>query len=274
MNTTSLKEAFYQYGQVDDCPVYDLHGHMGAYYGISFPRPEAEGMLHAMDRAGVRMLVFCHHATLMSPDVGNAANIEAVRRHPQRLRAYCGINPNYPDVCAQDVNTFEQYPDVYVGFKMLADYHGYPLTDARYRDAWEKADQLETLVLIHTWGGSVYDGADVVRRIAERYTRAKILMGHSCHGEWDKAIQLVKDFPNLYFELCAVLDERGVLERFVGETGSQRIVFGTDLPWFSHHYYIGSLLGAPISDEARHDILHRNAERLLAPYLTPTMQSA
>jgi uncharacterized protein len=266
MMYSNLKEAFYSEGKLADCPVYDLHGHMGAFAGISFPRPEATGMVAAMDRAGVKLLVFCHHGALFTPDIGNAANIEAVRRYPHRLRAYCGINPNYQAVTESDIATYDEFPHVYVGIKMLADYHGYALTDERYRLAWEKADRDELLVLIHTWGGSKYDGPEVVRAVAERYPRAKILMGHSCHGEWDKAISLVQQFPNVHFELCAVLDERGVLERFVGEAGSDRILFGTDLPWFNHHYYIGSVLGADIDDEDRHNILHRNAERLLARY--------
>jgi predicted TIM-barrel fold metal-dependent hydrolase len=80
-------------------------------------------------------------------------------------------------------------------------------------------------------------------------------------------VALVNDFPNLYFELCAVLDERGILEKFVKEAGSQRIVFGTDLPWFNHHYYVGSVLGADITDDDRHNILHRNAENLLERFV-------
>ncbi|MCL4506773.1 MAG: amidohydrolase family protein [Chloroflexi bacterium] len=266
MSHSNLKEAFYAEGKLPDCPVYDLHAHMGPYYGIGFPRPDADGMIHAMDRAGVRLLVFCHHGTLFTPDIGNWANIAAVQRYPARLRAYCGINPNYPEVIAYDIAHFDEHPDVFVGLKMLADYHGFALTDQRYRAAWELADRRKLLVLIHTWGGSRLDGPEVVREIAERYPQASILMGHSCHGEWDKAIALVREFPNLYFELCAVLDERGMLERFVGEMGSRRILFGTDLPWFNHHYYIGSVLGADITDEDRHDILHRNAEALLSRF--------
>jgi len=262
--TSALKEAFYRHGKLPDCPVIDLHGHMGLFYGAHFPRCDTDGMVDAMGRAGVAMLVFCHHAALFTPDFGNEENIRAVRRHPARLRAYCGINPNYPDVTSRDLETYDQYPDVYVGFKMLADYHGYPLTDERYRAAWEMADARELLVLIHTWGGSPLDGPAVVRRVAEKHPRARILLGHSCHGEWDAAIQLVRDFPNLYLELTAVLDERGVLERFVGECGAHRVVYGTDFPWFNHHYYIGAVLGAEMTDDERRDILYRNAERLMS----------
>lgn len=260
---SQLREAFYAHGRLPDCPVLDLHGHMGSFYGAHLPRCDTDGMVRAMERAGVKLLVFCHHATLFSPDFGNAENIAAARRYPDRLRAYCGINPNYPGVARDDVETYDRHRDVYVGFKMLADYHGYPLTDDRYRPAWEKADADRLLVLIHTWGGSGLDGSAVVRRVAEKHPRARILLGHSCHGEWDQAIQLIKDFPNLYLELTAVLDERGILERFVAEAGSERVIYGTDFPWFNHHYYIGAVLGADMTDKDRHNILHRNAERLL-----------
>jgi predicted TIM-barrel fold metal-dependent hydrolase len=222
-----------------------------------------------MDRAGVKMLVFCHHAALFCPDIGNSANIEAVREFPDRLRAYCAINPNYPEAIDADLASYDDYSDVYVGLKMLADYHGYPLTGGRYESAWDFADQRGLLVLVHTWGGSVNNGASQVRAVAERYPNARILAGHSIHNDWEEAIRIAGEFPNVYLELCAVPDERGILERFVSELGSERIVFGTDFPWFDYHYYIGAVLGADITDRDRHNILHRNAEKLLGPGISP-----
>jgi len=103
--------------------------------------------------------------------------------------------------------------------------------------------------------------------MAENYPRVKLLLGHSCHGDWDAAVRLAHDFPNVYLELTAVFDDRGVLEKFVREVGSDRLLFGTDLPWFDPHHAIGVLLSAEISDEDRHNICHRNAEVLLAPFL-------
>jgi predicted TIM-barrel fold metal-dependent hydrolase len=55
----------------------------------------------------------------------------------------------------------------------------------------------------------------------------------------------------------------------VAIAGSSRIVLGTDMPWYSPHFAVGTILGADIGDEARHDILHRNAERLLAGSIRP-----
>jgi predicted TIM-barrel fold metal-dependent hydrolase len=156
---------------------------------------------------------------------------------------------------------------VYVGFKFLADYHKVAISDPRCCPAWEFANERGLLVLSHTWGGSSFDGPGEVRKVAAAYPDAKILMGHSCHGQWEQAVALANEFPNVYLELTAVLDDRGVLELFVEKAGSERIVFGTDTPWFSHHNYIGAVLGADISDDDRRNILYRNAEGLLAPAL-------
>lgn len=261
----TLRERFFRQARLDDCPVYDLHGHMGALQGAHLPRCAPEAMIAAMDRAGVRLTVFCHHDTLMVPDVGNAPNLDTVGRYPTRFRAYCGINPNYPDEVRCDVASFDRHRDAYVGFKLLADYHRILITDPRNAPAWEKADADGLLVLLHTWGGSAFDGPEQVRACAAKYPNARILMGHSCHGQWQEAAALARDFPNVYAELTAVLDDRGAVEVLVRGAGSEKIVFGTDTPWFNHHNYIGALLGADLTDEDRRNILYRNARRLLTP---------
>jgi predicted TIM-barrel fold metal-dependent hydrolase len=236
---------------------------MGETASIYFPRAETSAMIGTMDECGVKMLVFSHHLALFSPNHGNQPSIDAVRRYPDRLRAYCVINPNYPEIVQKDIEEFDQYLDVFVGFKFLSDYHQVALTDDRYRPAWEYADQHRLLILMHTWGGSSYDGPQCIRPMAERYPNVKILMGHSCHGEWDKAVQLAKDFANVFLELTAIFDDRGVLEKFCNEAGSHKMLFGTDLPWFDPHQAVGALLSARITDEDRHAICHRNAEKLL-----------
>ncbi len=265
--TTSLREAFWRQPVVPDCPIYDLHGHMGPLPGAHLPCCTEEAMLAQMDRAGVRWLVFCHHSSLFAPDIGNRPNIEAVRRHPGRFRAYCGINPNYPELVQQDIDSFDQFSDVYVGFKFLADYHQVSIDDARYRAAWELAHEKRLLMLLHTWGGSTFSGPEQVKRMAHAYPQAQILAGHSWHGQWQAAIDVARECPNVFLELTAVLDDCDIVATLVDALGPERIVFGTDCPWFNHHYYVGALLGAAIDDGARRSILHGNARRLLTSLL-------
>ncbi len=264
INDTPLARAFWQDGRCAACPVIDMHGHLGPFAGIWFPRGSADAMIHTMDQAGVRLLCLVAHAALFMPDVGNAATVEAVRRHPDRLRGYLALNPHYPEHIARDLASYDRDADVWVGLKVLPDYHGKPMDDPAYIPAWEFADERELLVLAHTWGGSPLNGEKQVRTIAERYPKLKLLAGHSLHGAWAEAAAIARERPNVYLELTAVLDDRGVVEQFVAAGLSERILFGTDNPWFHPHHGIGTLLSAEITDEDRHNILHRNAERLLA----------
>ena len=264
--SSELARAFWESPSVEECPIIDMHGHMGDWHSIYFPRGDTARMIGTMDECGVRMLVFAHHMALFCPDIGNRLSVQAVRQYPERLRAYCAVNPNYPEHLQADLATFDSHQGVYVGFKFLPDYHGIPLSDDRYRPACEYADARELLVLTHTWGGSTLDGPQVVREMAQRYPRLKLLLGHSCHGAWDEAVKLAQELDNIYLELTAVFDDRGILEKRVRGAGSDRMLFGTDLPWFDPHHAVGALLSADIDDEDRHNICHRNAERLLAPF--------
>jgi predicted TIM-barrel fold metal-dependent hydrolase len=76
-------------------------------------------------------------------------------------------------------------------------------------------------------------------------------------------VELGSECPNLYYELTAVTDDYGAIELICEKVGSERVLFGTDLPWFDTHHGIGAVLSAEIDDEDRHNILHRNGEKLL-----------
>lgn len=267
INDTPLANAFWQKGRVLDCPVIDMHGHLGGHGPIYFARPDIEQMMRTMDECGVRVLCFCPHGTLHNPDLGNDLAVEAVRKFPDRLRAYLGVNPNWPQQVIDDLQQFGPQRDVFIGIKLLATYHNKKWDDPAYQPAWEFADERRLLVLGHTWGHSdpnAPDGPEMARKMADRYRNIKLLLGHSLHGRWDEAIAMAQEFPHVYLELTAVLDDRGVLEKFVEAGLSQKMLFGTDLPWFDPHQGIGAILSADITDEDRHNILHRNAEKLLS----------
>lgn len=263
ISESTLAQEFWAKGRSESCPVIDMHGHGGRYRGIYFPRADVDSMIRTMDQCGVRMLLLCHHDALHSPDIANAANIETVRLHPDRLRAYLGLLPHYPDIMARELAEFDQHRDVYVGLKFLSGYFNIPWDAPVFEAAWRFANERKLLVLGHTWGGSTVDGPPQARKIAAGYPDLKLLCGHSFFGAWDEAIAVAKEFPNVYLELTAVLCVRGPLERFVAAGLSEKLLFGVDLPWFDPHQGIGAVLSAEISDQDRHNILHRNARKLL-----------
>jgi len=261
-NPSELAKEFMAKGRADSCPVIDMHGHLGPYQGIYFPNPSPEAMMRTMDRAGVRMVVSSSHAALIDPKRGNRLMAEVIRKYPDRFRGYWCINPNYHERMDEDIREFSE-TEGFVGFKFLSDYHKHPITGPKYEPALKHADENKLLILMHTWGGSLYDSPSMVSTLAENYPNVTFLMGHSGYGDWETSIQVARDHANAYLELCSAYRVNGLLEWMVQDAGSRKILFGTDLPWFDPHYGIGCILFSKIRDEDRHNILHRNAEGLL-----------
>ena len=261
-NDSRLWREYWDYGKSADCPVIDAHAHYGPYAGIYFPdRGEADSMVKMMDRAGVRCCVSAPHAGLVEPRRGHAVLVEAMARYPGRFYGYWCVNPNYPRDNAWALGTFPQTPG-FVGFKFLSDYHQKPITHSAYAPILQYANERGLPVLMHTWGKSSYDGPALWAEVAERYPRASLIMGHSGYGEWDLALEMASRYDNIYLELTAAYHANGIIERMVREVGSRKVLYGEDLPWFDPQYAIGCVLCAHISDDDRHNILHRNAERV------------
>ena len=260
-NPSEITKEFVKNGLSEICPVIDTHTHFGPGQGIYFPKLTPEQMIDTMDRCGVKYIISAPHTALVDTDRGNMIAAELVTKYPKRFKAYWSVNPSYPDRTAKELEKFEDFSG-FVGFKFLSDYHRVAITDQRYSPVLEYANKRELPVLMHTWGSSGYDGPALVEQVAKKYPDVIILMGHSGYGQWDKAIQVARDYPNVYLELTAAYSVRGAVDAMVEGVGSEKITFGTDLPWFDPHYGIGCVIFARITEDDRHNILHRNAERL------------
>ena len=70
-------------------------------------------MVRRMDRAGVRLSIFSHHAAISSPDVMNRFAVEAARANPTRFRVYCVFHP--VELGQEQLDAYDRFRDVYVG---------------------------------------------------------------------------------------------------------------------------------------------------------------
>lgn len=265
--------------------IIDMHGHWAEFPGGHLPAADEATMLAAMDRCGVRTIVCSSHEALLGDfERGNRVMQAAIERHPGRLLGYWAVNPHYAASWRQAPEDFARAKG-FIGFKFLPDYHAYPVDGPAFAPALQHADKLGLCVMIHTWGGSAYNSPQHVERLANRYPNARLLMGHSGFGDWEFSAALARDFPNVYLDLTAVyashdfsvlpagsgtpsalgsaLHVNGVIEYFVQVAGSHKVLLGSDLPWYSPHYAAGAVIYARLPDADRHNILHRNAERLL-----------
>jgi hypothetical protein len=75
-------------------------------------------------------------------------------------------------------------------------------------------------------------------------------------------------FPNSPFHLYQPFppagDQPEAIEKLVEGIGSERVLYGTDLPWFDPMYPTGCVAHAAIGEEDKRNILYRNAMRLFS----------
>jgi predicted TIM-barrel fold metal-dependent hydrolase len=288
-NPSPIAREYMAVGRSESCPIIDMHGHLGHYGGSYFPSAPIEKMVASLERCGVRRIVCAPHSALFSdPDAGNASMQATIDLYPERFLGYWSVNPNHPAAASEGLVAYDRARG-FVGLKLLPDYHTCALNDHKYADALAFANERRLLVLVHTWGGSAFNSPELLAEVAQRYPEARFLMGHSGYGAWQVSVAVARDLSNVYLELTAVyvahdydmqpygsgtpsalpscLSVNGVIEYMVQEASSKKVVFGTDMPWYSPYFAAGAVLFARIDDAARHDILHGNAERLLADHL-------
>ncbi len=256
----SLRDLFLNGGGV---PIIDMHGHLGPFSGIYLPEAPLEKMIAGMDRAGVESLVLSPHSAL-SGDTreGNDEMLDAVRRHPGRIFGYCTLNPNFPAEVQSEMERCLVQPGV-VGIKIHPNMHACPVTDDRYNPIWERAQRDRLLVLSHTWGREGECGTKAMREIAMHYPEVRLLLGHSCYGDWEEAIRLATEFPNVYLELTAAYHVYGLIEWMCSDAGSKKVLYGTDYPWFDPMVVVGCIVYAHIEEGDMRNILYNNGRRLI-----------
>ena len=254
----TLAEKFWRTGKAD-FPIYDMHGHMGEHYAIHFKLHSPAQVVEHIRRIGVKRLVFSHHHTLMGGLLRNEKVVDMCKEFPDTLRMYVGIVPKLTDNIREDLKNFDRFHPYAIGLKILGTYHAPTLGDPGFEYAYAFANERKLPMLLHTWGKD-----DSLLPLIQKYPDIQFFLGHSCFGAWDYAERCVKESAgNVHLELTALPGMRGLIENLVSRVGSEKLLFGTDMPWFDEYQAVGGVLAARISDEDRLNIFYKNVERLL-----------
>ncbi|BBI32885.1 metal-dependent hydrolase [Cohnella abietis] len=262
-NKSQLAREFVETGRLSSVSIIDMHTHMGAFYGTYLPEAKLETMIQTMERENIEWIISAPHSALFDPIGGNSEILGAMKQYPDKIYGYYVVNPHYDHDLERDLAEFDRVGG-YVGFKVLPDYHKYPLTGEKFRRIYEFANERGLLLLSHTWGHSPYNPPQMIAELASEYTNINFLLGHSAPGETDYAIELAKTQPNVYLELCDTGRLNGMIGKMVREASSEKVLFGTDFPWYDPNYMLGSVLFSGIGDDDIRNIIHHNAVRLLA----------
>ncbi len=107
--------------------------------------------------------------------------------------------------------------------------------------------------------------------ILEAFPRLTLILAHLAQGYLGESLTMAAKYPNLFFDCATVIsgtvqppslsDEEAV--EIVRRFGAERILFGSDWPWFHPLRDLERIEALPLSDSEKRLILAENARRVM-----------
>jgi predicted TIM-barrel fold metal-dependent hydrolase len=251
---------------LSDVSVIDCHGHLGDWPLTHMPKSSLPETIETMDRLGIDQLCLSSFlACFCDFRRGNDALAAAIEQHPDRLIGQIVVNPNYPEEVLPELERWEKHP----GMRMVKIHpvcHDYPADGPGYRDLWEYAGENRMVVITHTWESDKNCAPELLAKVAGEHPDARIILAHAggTQAGCQQAIRAISEHANLYLDTATSQLHFGMIERFARDVGTERVLFGSDIPLLEPAAPLGRVAYARISEEAKRKILGLNVQQLLA----------
>lgn len=194
----------------------------------------------------------------------NDATIERVRVFADRMIGFCFINPVLdPGFIREEIDRCVCDHGL-CGIKLEIDLNA---RDERMSTVMEKAAEYDIPLLHHAWyvtgGGQEFSSEPHdIAVLAGRYPDVRIIMAH-LSGCGMRGVQDIAACENVWVDTSGGQPVAGMVEYAVRELGSDRILYGSDVPIRDFSAQLGRIFGADIRRTDREKILWKNAAALL-----------
>jgi len=262
----------------------DVHAH---FYHERTPRADWRERNESRLTAGRTIGITVHVASILgsygltsptyfpSPrDVtaGNDALLALQRGHPETIRGYVCVNPNYTaHARAEIVRCLDAGM---IGIKLAASRRADdPLLDPIAALALERRVPVLHHIWQHRrgdWPGQEASDAVELCTLARRHSDVAFILAHiGGGGDWLHSLRAVRDVANVYVDLSGSGVDGGMLEACVESVGVSRLLWGSDITMdtgWAKLRYLESLLA---KDEIA-AIRWKNAARIFPPGAFPS----
>jgi uncharacterized protein len=222
----------------------DVHAH---FLHDRTPRADWQARNASRLRAGERVGITLHVASILGswgatsptyfpsvPDLryANDALLDLQRRHPDRVRGYVAVNPNYT---AEALAEIARCLDAgMIGIKLAASRRADdPLLDPVCRAAAARAVPVLHHVWQHRrrdWPGQEASDANELCALAARHPDVHFILAHIAGGgDWLYSLPSLRRVANVYVDLSGSGVDGGLLEACLTAVGVERLLWGCDL---------------------------------------------
>lgn len=222
----------------------DVHAH---FYHDRTPRADWRERNESRLRAGAKIGITFHIASILgswgrtspvyfpSPadlEYGNAAMRALEHEHPDRIRGYVTVNPNYTAQARAEIA--RGLGAGMIGIKLAASRRANdPLLDPICAIARERSVPILHHVWQHRrrdWPGQEASDALELCALAARHPEVRFILAHiGGGGDWQHSLAALRQMPNVVVDLSGSSVDGGMLDACLEAVGVERLVWGTDL---------------------------------------------
>ncbi|WP_310774454.1 amidohydrolase family protein [Mycobacterium sp. Z3061] len=224
----------------------------------------------AMDDAGVELGLLSAWLGPGGQDlVSNDEVAEWVALHPSRFKGLATADLDRPMPAVRELR--RRVEEGFVGLRVVPWLWNAPPTDRRYYPLF--AQCVESGIPFCTQVGHTgplrpsETGRPIpyIDQVALDFPDLVIVCGHVGYPWTEEMVAVARKHENVYIDTSAYTIRRlpDELIRFMKTgTGQRKVLFGTNYPMIAHAHALAGLDDLGLSDEARRDFLHDNAERV------------
>lgn len=239
--------------------IIDSHCHIGAGVRKSVT---GDALVRAMDEAGVERAVVCtvDQFIAVRNREGNDDVLHAVEAHPDRFYGLAAVNPWFGERAVEELR--RNLDAGMKGLKLHSHLQGFVLSDPIVHPLVEVCREYGAPLYAHT-GTPITAEPFQLAELARTFPDVTMVMGHMGYTDfWYDAVPAALQSENIYLEtsLIDIMNIHNAIEK----VGAHRILFGSDFPESDLGLELEKIAMIDMDDEARGDILGRNAQRVWA----------
>ncbi|MBQ2955506.1 MAG: amidohydrolase family protein [Clostridia bacterium] len=243
---------------IEGLEIIDAHNHLGPYFNFPVYRQgSAESMLERADTMGVSKICVSAHAAI-GPNMvwGNDEAERAAAYCPERVFAYVGVKPCSEREMLDEIEK-RFAAKGFIGLKLHPGLHGVQVADNSYIPAIEYAEKHSLPVLIHTWSHADVSDLD---GLSTRFASVPFIIAHmgGAPDVLDHALDVMRRRENVFGDTALSYAPHGSIEYAVKKAGAEKVIFGTDMPFYDPVFTLARVVCADIRESEIEKIVGLN----------------
>lgn len=250
--------------------IIDVHAHIGVSSTLAVAG-SAEDVLRKMDDNGITQAVISPIPGYEDPNgIADSAtqndNIaEAVRKWPDRFPRGLGVvEPRHGAPALGEVDRVVDGLGLH-GLMFHNDFAGLPIDHPSMFAILERlAGYDNQVVQAHTAQHSILEAPFQLGKLAAAFPSVTFLNAHPMMDttHLSASIDVASRAPNMVFDTCISHHHLWPIEKAVAGIGEDRLLFGSDNPYFDHSIDIDIINHSSVPDSVKQKIFSGNARRV------------